>query len=67
MNVVARAINTIIGVNLLLLSVQQFRRLRDVRYVGRRDDHAREELFAAGGLLLGGKLGLAETRLVGHA
>ena len=29
--------------------------------------HAREELFAAGDLLLGGKFGLGETRLVRHA
>lgn len=29
--------------------------------------HAREELLAAGRLLLGGKLGLRKTRLMGHA
>ncbi len=34
-----------------------------------RDDlvHAGQELFAAGGLLLGGKLGVGKRRLVRHA
>ena len=34
---------------------------------GNEGFHAREELLTAGGLLLGGKLGLGETRLVRHA
>ena len=44
-------------------------RLNDGQQLGPRDDflHAGEELFAAGGLLLGGKLGVGKGDLVGHA
>jgi hypothetical protein len=44
-------------------------RFGDGEQPGPRDDflHAGEELFAAGGLLLGGKLSVGEGGLVGHA